>query len=167
LIDWGDGISDLSSTFLEFNSTTGGVTGQIGHKHVYVVEGTYSIQIEVVDDDGGTAQTSRSIEVVSVEDALGMFLTRVDEIVAVTMDPVAIKTLMDARDSIDGNNMGKALNGALDKLEKSLFQAALVKIGHAMKSLIQAETNNSVDIPGLKNILELSSESIVLNMQND
>ena len=163
-VNWGDGINDLSSDFSEFNSSTAGVMGFLSQNHSYSSKGIYNINIEVVDDDGGSVQSTTSVTVVSAAEALGTFLIEVDALIATETDPDAIKELRDARDSIDGNNSGKASNGALDKLNRDLFQAALVKLRHAMASLIQAEMESTTDFSGLKVLLRLTSESIELSI---
>jgi hypothetical protein len=164
---WGDGSIDSSADFDQFTDATGGIDGQLSQRHAYSTEGDFSVQLSVLDDDGGLVQALQTITVVSAIGALGSVLEQLDNLIDSSTDNGVISALNQARNAIDGNNMGKASNGALDKLEADRLQAALVKIGRAIEALIRAEDSSAQSLDDLKNALGLAAESIVRGVQAD
>jgi hypothetical protein len=69
--------------------------------------------------------------------------------------------LADALAKLEGKNGGKANNGALDQLEKSNLNAALLKIKQAQDALQAAEAagDASLDMMRLKGLLALTAKS--------
>lgn len=67
-VDWGDGTT--STTFDSFTDANGGVVGELRATRTYVSAGAHVITTTVTDDDGGATVVSRTIQVLSLEDAL-------------------------------------------------------------------------------------------------
>jgi hypothetical protein len=159
-LNFGDGASVPSTTFDVFSDAFGGVTGQLRKRHSYGTPGTYAMQLEVTDDDGGLTAASRSITVVSPIAALQSLVNQIDLLLSGTTNPTVITALRDARNNLDGNPNGNPHNGALDELANGDLVAALVKVGAAIKALERAEAAGGGNLSGLKYLLGLTAESI-------
>ena len=126
-IDWNDGTVDPSTAFDAFSDAHGGAVGTLSHAHVFTAPGTFSIQVTVTDDDGGTTTATVVIEVLSPADALELVLEDLDGRL-LTATGAARRALLDARDAIDGHVLGAASDGALDLLASGQLNAAMRKL---------------------------------------
>jgi len=156
----GDGTIVSSSGFDVFSDAFGGAAGQLRQSHIYRTPGTYTLRLEVTDDDGGVTATTVPITVVSPIEVLESIVDEIDLLLAGATNPQVISALGDARDDLAGSNNGSANNGALDKLASSNLLAALVKIEEAIKALERAEAAGGGDLSGLKYLLGLTGEAI-------
>jgi hypothetical protein len=159
-LDFGDGTVVESSAFDLFSDAHGGVTGQVKQRHRYRTSGTYTITLEVSDDDGGVTTATKTITVVTPAYIVGGVVNQIDQLLAATTNRVVIRALRDARDNLAGHNDGSAHDGALDALASDDLIAALEKIGSAMESLQRAESAGAGDLSNLKDLLGLAGESI-------
>jgi 1-phosphatidylinositol phosphodiesterase len=130
--DWADGTLNEKIT-----------TGQQSDSHIYQNIGTYPILVTVTDDDTGAITVSKTIDVVdaagAVADTINDLATFVGE-----QDPTTITLVQMAIDELNGNQRGKAANGALGMLEKGNWNAALVKLAKAVALLEQTEHGDAV-----------------------
>ena len=138
-LDLGVGPIIPSSAFDLFVDAFGGATGQVSQSHAYGATGTYTIKLEVTDDDGGRATASSSFNVVSPTEALLWVVTQINALESGTTNSQIIAALRDARYNLVGNPRGSPRNGAVQLLANGDLVAALVKIGAAIQSLETAE----------------------------
>jgi hypothetical protein len=166
-LDFGDGTIVQSSTFDSFTDAFGGVTGKAQQRHRYKASGTYTIVLEVKDDDGDATTVTKSVTVVTPAEVIGSVVSQIDQLLGTTTNPRITRALGDARDALAGNNGGSANNGALDALASGDLLAALEKIKAAIESLQRAETAGAGDLRQLKYLLGLSGESIAQGAYQD
>ena len=166
-LDFGDGTIVQSSTFDSFSDAFGGATGKAQQRHRYRASGTYTIVIEVKDDDNGVTTATKSITVVTPAEVIGSVVSQIDQLLGTATNQRVIRALRDARDHLAGNNSGSANNGALDALASNDLLAALEKIKAAIESLQGAETAGAGDLRNLKYLLGLSGESIAQGVYQD
>lgn len=160
LIDWKDSTTDPSTVFDIFTDAWGGVTGELEQQHIYSTPGTYSVHLNIVDDDGGSSDASFNVNVASPADALEFLVDELDQILSIATNPEYIAAILIARNKLAGNLDGSAENGALDKLANEEPRAALTMIEASLVSLQNAEIIESVDLNYLINILGLAAEAI-------
>lgn len=67
--DFGDGSSTVPGTLTEENNAPD-ATGESEGQHVYVATGTYTVTLEVCDDDGGCGNNTIQVTVVGAEEAV-------------------------------------------------------------------------------------------------
>ncbi|MEA2078984.1 MAG: hypothetical protein U9P00_03850 [Pseudomonadota bacterium] len=159
-IDWDDGAADPSAEFDIFTDASGGVTGLIEQQHLYRQAGTYSIRLGIADDDDGRTSVTLDVEVVSPINALESVVEELDLILATTTGTDEYTTaILDAQNSLVGNDIGAGNNGAIDKITSEEPMAALTMIEAALEALQRAEIAGS-DLGGLMNILGLTAETI-------
>ena len=159
-LDLGVGPIIPSSAFDLFVDAFGGATGQVRQSHAYGATGTYTIKLEVTDDDGGRATASSSFDVVSPTEALLWVVTQINALESGTTNNQIIAALRDARYNLTGNPRGSPRNGAVQLLANGDLVAALVKIGAAIQSLEAAEGLGAADLHNLKYALGLAAESV-------
>lgn len=138
-INWGDGVSTASAQFDSFFDAFGGATGQLSHTRTYADAGTFTLSLDVTDDDGGTVARSAVVPVLTAEQALVEMIDTLDQIIAATTDPALRKILLDARKALQWNGA----SGAIDKIDLKNPQAALVKLHHALDSLRAAQASGA------------------------
>lgn len=156
-INWSDGNIDADTDFDTFNDSVGGITGTLNAAHIYTDPGTYTITLKVTDDDSGVGTTAAQIEVVN---ATGAIAKVVESLTSIADDP----DIQAAIDKLQGEQDGKASNGALDMLEKGNLNAALEKIKQALEYLEAAEAADpSLDLTYDKGLLGLAAKSVVVN----
>jgi hypothetical protein len=160
VLNLGDGTTVSGNAFDEFSDGFGGTTGQLRKRHTYTTPGTYTISLEVTDDDGGQTAATTSIRVLSPAEALQFVIDDIDARLAVTTDLNIKRALRDARDDLAGSNNGAAHNGAQDYLAGGNFVAALVEIKSAIRALERAEAAGGGSLISLKYALGLVSEAI-------
>ena len=156
-VDWGDGVTTDSVV----NQSAG--SGAVADHHIYETPGVYTLKIIVTDDD--TAPSDAIQAQIEVVDGIGAVQSTVGQLQLTisdpTVDPAVAQALADALAKLEGNNGGKANNGALDQLEKSNLNAALLKIRQAQDALQVAEAGGdaSLDMMRLKGLLALTAKS--------
>jgi PKD repeat protein len=166
-LDMGDGTIIQSSAFDLFSDAFGGVAGQVSHRHKFRTSGTYTVALEVKDNDGGATTTPKTITVVTPADVVKLVIKEIDLLLATTTDQKVIRALRDARDNLLGNNNGSAHNGALDARASGDLTSALEKIKAAIEALVRAETAGAGDLSKLKNLLGFTGESIAQGAYQD
>ena len=158
-IDWNDGTVDPSTAFDAFSDAHGGAVGTLSHAHVFTAPGTFSIQVTVTDDDGGTTTATVVIEVLSPADALELVLEDLDGRL-LTATGAARRALLDARDAIDGHVLGAASDGALDLLASGQLDAAMRKLVDTIDGLLAAEAAGAGDLGLAKDLVGLAAFAI-------
>ena len=136
---WGDGVVEPSAAFDLFSDAFGGVVGQLSRRHTHAQPGDYTVALEVTDDDGGAAGAQVAVSVLTPLQAVGAAIDLLDEAIADATSDAERNALLNARKALAGSVEGLGSNGALDKLESDLIQAALVKLGMAIESLQAAQ----------------------------
>jgi hypothetical protein len=160
-LNLGDGTTVPSSGFELFSDASGGAVGQLQKRHVYTTPGTFSINLEVVDDDGGLSVVATPVTVVSLTGSLQWVLDDINSRLATSTNPNVIRALRDARDNLAGDHTGLfRKRGALDHLEDGNFVGTLQKINDAIKALERAESAGIGTLDSLKYALGLTSEAI-------
>jgi len=155
-ISWGDGNTDTDADFDAFSDCMYGVTGTLNATHIYADPGSYTITLNVTDDDAGVGTATAQIEVV---DAAGAIAEVVESLTPLADDP----KIQAAIDKLQGEQDGRASNGALDKLEQGNPNAALEKIKQALGYLEAAEAANpSLDLTYDKGLLALAAKSVAV-----
>ena len=105
----------------------GGATGQLSHTRTYAGAGSFTLSLNVTDDDAGTTAQSVVVPILTAEQALVQVIQTLDQIIAGTTNAQLKKILLDARKALKWNGA----SGAIDKLRLKNPQAALVKLGQA------------------------------------
>lgn len=155
-IDWGDGVVSLQADLDSFSDCLGGTTGALTRTHVYDVPGSYTITLNVTDDDAGVGTASRQIDVV---DAAGAIEAVIENLTA----PADDRDVQAAIDKLRGEQGGDAANGALDMLNQGNPNAALEKIKQALEYLEAAEAADpSLDLTHEKGLLALAGKSVAV-----
>ncbi len=122
---WGDGVVDPHTAFLEFVQATGGVFGGVGARHRYLTPGSYTIDLDVEDDDHGVGTVTASILVVSPQQAILDLAARIEQLLAAATDRDIQKDLE------------KALK-ALGKVRLANTGAAIAHMGQVVTWLARA-----------------------------
>ena len=159
-LNLGDGTTVSSSAFDAFSDAFGGVTGQLRKRHRYNTPGTYTLRLDVLDDDGGQTTAAITVNVVSPIGALQAVVGEIDLLLATATNSHVIRALRDAREDLAGYNNGAGHNGAIDHLQRGNFVAALFKIEDAIKAFWRAEAAGGGDLARLKYALGLASAAI-------
>jgi PKD repeat protein len=157
-VDWGDGNS--------YGISTAG--GNLEAQHVYNQAGEFEVRFMVTDDDTGVGEASWPLQVVTAAGAVAGTLDMVNELIAQTANSDAIKALLKALAKLQGNNDGRANNGALDKLEDGDSVAALVKIKQALEFIVEAEMADPLlSTTTLKSLLVLTAKSVAIEVKSE
>jgi PKD repeat protein len=114
------------------------VTSPVSDSRVYTAPGTYGVTFTVQDDDGGVGQATTSVHILTPQGATAVGIAEL-KLIAGSRD------VIEAIANLEGQNGGKARNGALDEIVKGNSNAALVKLQKALESLMAAEQSS----PGL------------------
>lgn len=166
-LNMGDGTIIDSSAFDSFSDAFGGATGQLSQRHRYRAAGTYTITLEVTDDDGGATTITKSVTVVTPAQVVQSIINKIDLLLAATTNRTVTRALRDARESLAGHNNGAANDGALDALESGDLMAALEKISSAIEALQRAEAAGAGDLSELKDLLGFVAESVAQGAHQD
>ncbi len=160
VLKMGDGTTVPGNAFEQFSDAFGGVIGQLRKGHTYATSGTFTVSLDVIDDDGGQTTAELPIRVLSPTEALQFVIDEIDARLATTTDPNLRRALLDARNDLAGNHTGAAENGAQDHLAVDNFVPALVKIKSAIEAFERAEAAASGSLISWKYALGLTSEAI-------
>jgi hypothetical protein len=158
-LNLGDGTIVPSSGFDSFTDSFGGTTGQLSKRHIYNTPGTYSINLEVVDDDGGPVTAGLTIQVVSLAQSIQWVIDDIDLRLSTATNTNVIQALRDAREALAGDHTGLLRRrGALDELNSGNFVNALLKVRDAIKALERSEAAGMGNLNLLKSALGLVGE---------
>lgn len=156
----GNGTIVPSSAFDSFSDAFGGITGQLSKRHTYSTPGTYSINLEVVDDDNGQSTAGLTIQVVNLSQSIQWVIDAINLRLATATNANVIRALRDAREALAGDHTGLIRRrGALDEIEDGRFVAALLKVKDAIRALERAEVAGSGDLIQLKSGLGLAGDA--------
>ena len=158
MIDWGDGTT--STTFDSFSDARGGGVGHVSATHIPEGAGTKTVTVFVTDDDGGTAQVSATVRVLSPVDALMEVSEALTTLIGSAPTAKIAAELTSARDALIGNHFGRGSNGAVDKLAGNDPADAIRKILDAIGELTDAELRGASDLDATKDQLGLITEAI-------
>ncbi len=150
--NWGD------ASIENLGTVTAATTGS----HTYNQAATYNLLLSVKDDDTGTGTATRPIQVVTPAAAMSRM---VSDLSRLTSTKPAAKTALNAAVAdLQGNNGGKAHDGALDKLAQGARPATLVKLEQAIGHLEAAEKSDpALQLTKYKSLLALTAKSIVVD----
>jgi hypothetical protein len=158
-VTWGDGTSNTS--FTTFTDAHGGANGHLEQAHVFSSPGTHTIATTITDDDGGATTVERTVEVLSLEDAIEQVADELTDLIAQATNPRVASALRSARDELIGNHTGQPpTNGALDKLQANDPVGAITKLQSALDYLITAESRGAGNLTSLKDLIGLVAEGI-------
>ena len=144
-IAWGDGTSSAHQELDTFTPATGGNTGSLTDAHVFNAAGEFVVESTIADDDGGVANTSAPVRVLTAEEAL--------ELVIDQLPPGK------AREHLDGSNAGAAKNGAIDHLEAGRRAPALTMISLAMRTITDDDLKATLAIVAHSIAMEAYAEA--------
>jgi hypothetical protein len=159
-IDWGDGVQETDTSFDAFSDAFGGATGRLRHRHVWAQPGTFDVVLSVADDDGGSSTAETSVRVLDATAAVAELAEQLAELIGSTADLEAQAALIAALNDVIGNNGGRAENGALDKLEDDLSNAALVKMLAVLGDLETAEAAGAGDLTAQMTLLTVAARAL-------
>jgi len=127
--DFGDGTL-LPGTLIEENDPPD-ATGTVSDSHTYGEPGTFTVDLEVVDDDGGTGTAATSVKVMTAEEALDFINDYIQDLAESSFrGPAAqranslsnkleeVKNILDSDDPMGAVN--KLINDIRDKMDGSL-----------------------------------------------
>jgi hypothetical protein len=140
MLDWGDGTVEPSSSFNIFTDAFGGAVGRLSRRHSYVLPGERTVALAVSDDDGGVATGLVAVRVLSPAQAVAEIIALLDQALAHATSDAQRTALLNARKALAGSVEGLGSNGALDKLNADIIDAALVKLRQGIDYLKAAQT---------------------------
>ena len=141
-LNLGDGTTVPNSAFDLFSDAFGGATGQLRKRHLYDTPGTYTIALEVLDDDGGAGVASAVVRVVTPEQAVEEIIRMLDDVIASATNDGVRQDLEQARKALAGSN-DDSNNGALEKIRDGNEQAAMTFLRQAIDRLRRAEAGGA------------------------
>ena len=157
-VSWGDGNAE---TAIDVDDATGGATGRLHASHAFALPGSITIQATVTDDDGGATTVTRTVDVLSLEDAIRSLAERLTVLISGATNPLVSTALRSARDELIGNRGGQPpTNGAADKLASGEPSAAITKLRSAIGFMITAEARGGPDLSQMKGVAGLVAEAI-------
>jgi hypothetical protein len=148
-VNWDDGVT--KSAGVDAGDSTVTAT------HVYDIAGTFDVELAVTDDDLGRGTASALLIVYDPRGAVEDVLDQIDMLLGTPLDPKDLAALEKGRDRLDGQNSGRAKNGALDKLGSGDLIPALVKLEATIQDLDKVV---GIDVAALKLQLALAANSI-------
>jgi hypothetical protein len=151
-MDWGDGSMD---------DDLGAVAVTTHATHAYLIPGTYTMTLTVIDDDQGVGVVTTQVEVI---DARQSIIDLVEILSRMLDDPKIsfeqARAVQRCIGDLVGYRRGRAANGALDMFSKCNLNAGLVKVRAAVEEMIAAEgAGQDMDLTSLKSRLTLAAKS--------
>jgi hypothetical protein len=138
------------------STTIAPATSPVDDSRVFQVPATYPVTLTVTDDDGGTGQVHTSVKILG---PAGAVEAAIAELRLMTADPYVYNAVA----SLDGQNGGRAANGALDHISRGQGNAAMVKIGHALASLYAAEAASAIELTKYQKLLTNIARSLAID----
>jgi hypothetical protein len=158
-VDWGDGTS--ATSFDSYSDAHGGATGHLKASHTFTTAGAHTITTTVTDDDGGATPVSKTVQVMSLKDAIAFVADQLTQPIASAANTSVASALRSARDDLVGNHGGQPpTNGALDKLNANDPVGAITKLQAAIADLVLAESYGAGDLTAFKDLLGLVAQGI-------
>jgi hypothetical protein len=142
-IAWGDGAIDQSASFRAFTDAFGGRIGNLAQGHKFQTPGSYTIGLEVTDDDKDVGAIDMKLDVVSPAAAIGYVVGEIDSLLAGATDARIRRDLEQARRLLAGNAQGSSSNGALDKLAGGEIDAAIALARESIEELRRAQADGA------------------------
>jgi hypothetical protein len=157
-VDWGDGTPIVNATVTE-SAGSGSLSVA---PHAYASAGSKTITVTVRDDDGGVAQVTATIVIVSSHQAMADVLADLRAIAADPTLPAAVRAAAaEAVLLLDGMRDGQANNGSLDKLLDGDDQAAMVKLREIVAVLLDVpQSSLPAEMSEAANVLTRIAESV-------
>lgn len=143
----------------------GAVTNATSGSHTYAAPGTYQLAATVTDDDTGVGTTGRPVQVVTPAAATAVAIDALSQ--TTSSRPAAAAEITAALASLQGQNGGRARDGALDKLQQGAHQAALQKMEQSIRHQEAAEiADPALSFTKLKSLITLTAKSVAVNAVN-
>ena len=168
IIDWDDGTVDDTDIYESpfFPGSTDGMDGIAAVVHTYSAAGSYSVILNIYDDDGDADTATLELEVVNPVEATERIVERLADLASSPdLDPYDRNLISEALKDLEGTLEGKPNSGALDKIRDEDFAAALLKIIQVLEHLESIQNDYAgVDFGLLKLVLTQISESIAADL---
>jgi hypothetical protein len=141
-VQWGDGTSDIDTSFDSFDEAFGDGAGSLLHSHIYHTPGTYNVRLTVTDDDIGQDIENTTVRVLTPEQALLEVIGMLDTEIANTTNADVRKSLERARRALTGTN-DHSHDGALQMLREGNLLAAVAFIDTSVNWLQEAQNGGA------------------------
>lgn len=158
-INWGDGSTQSNASFTLFDEAFGDGFGELRHSHSYSAPGTYSITLEVRDDDGGYGNRQLSVNVLTPEHAIIEMINMLDQAIANCSNAAACSDLSKARSALAGVREN-SFDGALKQLRKGNKSSAVAFLGTAKTWLDRAVADGATGLSTLQALVVQVSSAL-------
>lgn len=156
-INWGDGQSQSNGAFTVFDEAFGDGIGSFANSHSYPAAGTYSIQADVTDDDGGADSETFSVRVLTPEQAVAEMVAMLDAAIASCSNDAVCADLRHARIALAGSNPDN-IKGALKMIRAGDRPSAQAFLQTAGTWLDRASADGATNLGTLKAlVLQISA----------
>ncbi len=153
-LQWGDGTSDIETSFDSFDEAFGDGAGRLLQSHTYHTPGTYSVRLTVTDDDLGQDIENTTVRVLTPEQALLEVIAMIDTQIANTTNADVRTSLRRARRALTGTNE-HSNDGALQMVRENNLLAAVAFVDTSVNWLQEAQNGGAtvtVEIAVLKQV---------------
>jgi hypothetical protein len=164
--DWDDGTVSPETEFDLFVDSLGGATGMAEDTHTFEESRIHSVVFSVTDDDLGIGVSGFELRVRNAAGAVVDVINNLKEVLQdPELDPDAREEIEDVITDLEGNNNGRARNGALDKLTGGQYNAGYIRLERAIDGLERAMSHDEeLDLEDQLLILALAAKSLAIDM---